>query len=401
MDITMVNPIMATPDLTMSTLVRSAVAVTSATPAALSEANIVELGAAVAGLGHRVTIVAGSAYVGDQTVTVGPNLWVAPVQTLMRFPFHPGVLPMTPALLRHSAIRDADVIQTGEFHQPSTFFAADASLELGIPLVLWQETFLPMRFPGSLYQRAFETACGPRIRAATSRCVPRTSKARGYLRSLKFKDESIANWLPTGINLAQYTPGPSRLAPKDFGWEDECEILLIVARLAPSKGVDRALRIMKRLRDKRRGARLLVRGSGPQESELRLLAASLGVSALVRFLPRLTRAQMVDLYKLAKLVLCTSRSDLLPFTLLEASACGRPIVATDVGAVADIVEDGQTGVLAEAGDEEGLCAVVLQLLQDEETLLKFGREARARAEAHFDVRTTAKRLVEVYGAAAE
>ena len=400
MDVTIINPIAATPDLSTSSFIRSVTSVRSPTPSALREVNIVELGAAIANLGHRVKIVLGSAYMGERTVPVGANLSVVPVHTMMPFPFHPGLLPMTPELLRHPATREADVIQSGEFHQPSTFFAAEASAEHGIPLVLWQETFLPMQFPGSLYQRGFEMACGPRVRAATSRCVPRTSKARDYLHFLKFKDESISNWIPTGIDLTHFVPRQARTAPEDFGWSDESEILLLIARLSPSKGVDRALRILKRLRGKRRSACLLVRGSGPQEMELRRLAASLGVSAFVRFVPKLTRAQMVDLYNLAKVVLCTSRSDLLPFALLEASACGQPVVATDVGAVADIVENGRTGSLVPPRDEEGFCDAVETMLKDEDKRLRCGRAARSRAEACFDVRSTAKRLVEVYHATA-
>ncbi|HYM40900.1 MAG TPA: glycosyltransferase family 4 protein [Thermoplasmata archaeon] len=400
MDVSIINPIAATPDLQGSSFVRSATSAGSLKLSALREVNIVELGTAIADLGHRVTIVVGSVYVGDRAVPLGANLSVVPVHTLMPFPFHPGVLPMTPALLRHPATRDVDVIQSGEFHQPSTFFAAEASLEHGIPLVLWQETFLPMRFPGSLYQRGFELACGPRVRAAASKCIPRTSKAREYLHALKFKDAAIPHWIPTGIDLTQFAPRPATATSEDFGWRGECDILLLVARLSPSKGVDRALRILKRLRGKRRSARLLVRGSGPQEAELRRLAASLGVSAFVRFVPRLPRAKMVDLYNLAKVVLCTSRADLLPFALLEASACGRPVVAADVGAVADIVEDGRTGSLVPRGDEEALGHAVEGLLQDEERRLRFGRAARARAEACFDVRATAKHLVEVYRATA-
>ena len=400
MDISLINPIAATPDLTAASVVRSGASVRTLLPGALREVNIVELGAAIADLGHRVTVVLGSAYAGDATVPLQANLSVVPVHTLMPFPFHPGLLPMTPELLRHPATRDADVIQSGEFHQLSTFFAAEASLEHRIPLVLWQETFLPMRFPGSLYQQGFEATCGPKVRAAASRCVPRTTRARTYLHSLRIQDHAVSDWIPTGVDVTQFVPGSPKTSPEDFGWPDGSDILLVVARLAPSKGIDRALRILKRLHGKRRGTCLLVRGSGPQESELRQLAASLGLSEFVRFVPRLPRAQMVDIYNLAKVVVCTSRSDLLPFALLEASACGRPVVTTDVGAIADIVEDGRTGTVVPRDDDVAFCAAVEGMLQDDEMRSRCGRAARARAEAYFDIRATAKRFVEVYRAIA-
>ncbi len=400
MEVTLINPIAATPDIVAASLIRSATTAVPLAPDALREVNIVELAAALADLGHRVTVVLGRGYMGERPVALSPTLSLVPVRTLMPFPFHPGVLPMTPELLQLPALKDADVIQSGEFHQPSTYFAAEACLEHEIPLVVWQETFGPMQFPGSLYQRGFERVCGPRIRHAASCGVPRTSRAREYLRALKFQDGLIPGWIPTGIDLQDFSPRAPRTGPEEFGWEADADILLVVARLSPSKGVDRALRILKRLRAKRRGARLLVRGSGPEEGELRRLSDSLGLRDSVRIVPRGSRSRMVDLYNLAKVVLCTSRADLLPFALIEAGACGRPVVAVDVGAVADIVVDGQTGRVVPPNDEDAACAAVEALLEDEEQRELSGRAARLRAESTFDVRVTAKRLAEIYHAAA-
>ena len=400
MEVTLVNPIAVTPDINLSSMLRPRGPQVPLSPNALREVNIVELGSALADLRHRVTVILGDLYAGERTIPLSANLSVSPVHTLMPLPFHPGLLPMTPGLLRHPALLQADVIQSSEFHQPSTFFAAQAAGERGTPLVVWQETFAPMRFPGSLYQEAFETTLGHKVREAATKCVPRTTKARTYLGHLGFREDALSGWIPTGIDVTEFVPKMPSISPTEFGWKENVEILVIVARLHPSKGVDRALRILKRLQRKRPAVRLLVRGSGPQEAELRQLAESLGVASSVRFLPRMSRRQMVDLYNLAKLVLCPSRADLLPFALLEAFACAKPAVATDVGAVADIVEDGRSGHVVAVSDEEGFCRTVETMLQDEETRLEYGRAARTRAEEWFDVRLTAERLAEVYHAAA-
>lgn len=398
MDIAIVNPIGATPDLTPTTFLR-APAVAPPTPQSLREVNIVELGAALADLGHRVNVVLGGSSLDHQPVVLSERLAILPLHPLRVFPFHPGLLPLTPELRRHPALTDADVIQAGEFHQPSTFFAAEASQRREVPLVVWQETFEPMRFPVSLYQRGYEATVGRTVRAAAARYAPRTTKARAYLRRLGVPDETIGEWLPTGIDVNAFHPRASALSPEDFGWPHDSDILLVVARLNPRKGVDIALRLLKRLRADHPTLRLLVRGSGPQEPELRALAGELGVAELVRFLPRRTRDEMVDLYNLAALVVSASRKELLPFTLMEASACGRAVVATDAGAEMDIVADGQTGCIVPPGDEERLALAVSALLRDEERRRAYGRAARARAEALFDVHETARRFVEVYRAA--
>ena len=400
MDVTILNPIAATPHLSVASLLRPSVPRVSPSPEALREVNIVELAGALAELGHRVQVVLGAPYLGGDAVVLSDRLSVVPVDTVMPFPFHPGLFPMTPGLLRLPALREADVVQSSEFHQPSTFFAAEACLDRPAPLVVWQETFGPMRFPGSVYQRCFEATAGEKIRAAATRCVPRTSKARGYLRRLGVPDESIPGWVPTGVDLTAFHPRTPAVEPRTYGWEDGCEILLLVARLDPSKGVDVALRLLRGLREDRPKARLLIRGSGPAEADLRRLAEDLHLSPYVRFLPRLDRREMADLYNLAAVVLGTSRNDLLPFSLIEASACARPIVATDVGAVTDIVVDGETGRVVPLGDEAALADAVRALLTDADAAAALGRAGRARAEAHMDVKVCARRLAEVYHAAA-
>ncbi len=401
MDITILNPVAATPSITAASFLRPQVPRVAPSPAALREVNIVELGEALTELGHHVRVVLGSPYLGERPVLLSERLSVSPVHTVMPIPFHPGLFPMTPELLRHPALHDVDVVQSSEFHQPSTFFAAEACAEGNAPLVVWQETFGPMRFPGSLYQRCFEATLGGRVRAATSKFVPRTSKARAYLQALGVREEAIPHRVPTGIDTGAFAPRATTLSPRMYGWADGCDVLLLVARLDSSKGVDVALRLLDRLLPSVPTARLLVRGSGPEEANLRQLVEDLHLGPFVRFLPRMTRAEMVDLYNLATIILSTSRTDLLPFSLIEASACGRPIVAMDVGAVTDIVIDGETGLVVPAGREDVLLATVDALLRNEERRTVLGRAARARAEKTLDLKICARRLIEVYRGAAE
>jgi glycosyltransferase involved in cell wall biosynthesis len=356
----------------------------------------VQLGEALSDLGHRVRVVLGSPFLGEVPVDLSDRLSVIPVHSVLPFPFHPGLFPMTPELLRNAEIRESDVIQSSEFHQPSTFFAAEACLEEHTPLVVWQETFRHMRFPGSVFQRCFEATAGGKVRAAAARCVPRTSKARAYLCELGIPEGVIPEWVPTGVNLTRFAPRATTLSPQDFAWDKGSQILLLVARFVPGKGVDVALRLLASVLGSRPNTRLLIAGSGPEEAALRQLAGELQVANRVVFLPKRNQDEMADLYNLADLVLCTSRNDLLPISLMEASACGRPIAAMDVGAVTDIVRDGVTGRVVPDGDFVELAATVEALLRDEDTRAAFGHAARERSESLFDIRRCATRLVEVY-----
>ncbi len=396
MNVTIINPIAVTPALTSHTIVRPRVPSLTGDLQLLRETNIVELGAKFADLGHRTTVIIGDLYLDGQSWDLTGRLRVTPVGTIMRTPFHPALLPMTPALIRHPALHGADIIQTAEFHQPSTFFACMAARQAKIPLIVWQETFGPMRFPGSWYQRAFETAMGRYVRITTKRYVPRTTRAHAYLRKLRVMEKEITPWIPTGIDLKAFVPKDSAYSAEDFGWKEGARILLLVARLHHSKGVDVAIRLLKRLLRKNPDVRLIVRGSGPELVSLRRLAINLDVQDAVRIIDRLSREEMINLYNMADLVLCTSRNDLLPFALIESSACGRPCVTTDVGAVRDIVIDGLTGFVVRGRPIDELCQATLSLLENGELRSRFGMESRKRMETHFDLSKVAADLLEVY-----
>lgn len=390
--VVLVNPIAVSPTLTPRDVLRPRLPQLGAKE--IQSVNIVELGAQMAALGHETTVLLGGAYLGEDSYEPRPGLTVTSVPTSLPFPFHPGLLPFTPRLAAHLALQSAEVVQAAEFHQPATFFAARATRQKGIPLVIWQETFTPMRFPGSAYQRTYQALLGASLRGGSVRYVPRTTRAASYLQTLGVPGDAVAPWIPTGIDLEVFRPGTTDLSPEAFGWSPGDRILLLVARLDPSKGADLALRALTTVRRTAPDVRLLLVGAGPERARLERLAAELGVTPAARFLGALPREELLDVYRLADLVLCPSRNDLLPFALIEAGACGRPVVTRDVGAVRDVVLDGETGRVVQGVGE--LAPAVFTLLEDPDRCRTYGLAARNRMESYFDIRRVAKQLLEVY-----
>lgn len=400
MNVTFVSPIAATANWTARTLLRPEVPSVAADPGTLQETNLVEFATELARRGHRPTVLFGDVFVEERSWTTPAGVRIEPVPTVMRFPFHPGLLPATPSLLHHPALRDADIVQTGEFHQPSTFLSCLAARDSGAPVVVWQETFRPMRYPGGVYQWAYESTLGGFVRSHASCFVPRTRMARGYLERLRVPDDRLGPWVPTGVDTEAFAPRTSALTAEDFGWPKDSRILLVVARLHPTKGVDVALRTLKWVKRRHPDVRMIVRGSGPERGYLERLARTLGVEDSVEFLRRVSRREMVDLYNFADIVLCPSRMDLLPFSLMEASACARPCVATAAGAIRDIIVDGETGVVVPHAHEEALGPAVSTLLEDGERQVLLGNAARARMMSWFSLPVVADRFLHVYRSAA-
>lgn len=134
--------------------------------------------------------------------------------------------------------------------------------------------------------------------------------------------------------------------------------LAVVARLSHEKGVDLFLRALRLVRDRGLSASAVVAGDGPERASLTRLAASLDLSTVVRFLG--TVHPIEPLYRCVDVVVLPSRSEGLPNVLLEALRAHRPIVATRVGAVPEIVTDPLAAHLVEPGSPEALAEAMLK-----------------------------------------
>jgi glycosyltransferase involved in cell wall biosynthesis len=98
----------------------------------------------------------------------------------------------------------------------------------------------------------------------------------------------------------------------------------------------------------------------------------------------------------ADVLLLTSKTEGMPAALIEAGAMGVPAAAYRVGGVPEVVEHGQTGLLAKSGDVPGLAACVLELLRSEENRAVMGQAARERCRSRFDIHTIATRYLELF-----
>lgn len=140
--------------------------------------------------------------------------------------------------------------------------------------------------------------------------------------------------------------------------------LVVTRNLERLYGNDVALRAFAQVRQQVDGAHLSIAGSGPELSALQALASELGVTGSVRFTGRLETEDMVRLYRSADVVLNPSRADNTPNSILEALACGVPVVTTNVGGVPYLVQHEQTALLVSPDAPDQMAASILRLLRD-------------------------------------
>lgn len=146
---------------------------------------------------------------------------------------------------------------------------------------------------------------------------------------------------------------------------DGGHLLLIAARLHPEKGYEYLFRALPEIRRRVSGnVKLLVAGRGPSEEQFRAQVESLGCDDIVRFLG--FRKDLPDLMAAADLFVLPSVAEAFGLVLAEALYIGTPIVATRVGGIPEIIDDGVDGVLVEPADSGALAEAIADLLIDAE-----------------------------------
>jgi phosphatidylinositol alpha-1,6-mannosyltransferase len=197
-------------------------------------------------------------------------------------------------------------------------------------------------------------------------------------------DPARIRLLHPGVDVARFRE-TAPASPRD----PDSPVLLSVGRYAKRKGVDRVIRILPTLRERFPGLRLRVAGRRQEES-LGPLVRELDVADAVEFVGEVDDARLPELYRSADLFVmpswedpATSSVEGFGIVYLEAAACGVPSVGGRTGGVADAIEEGVTGLLAEPGDDEDLRTKIERLLADPEERRAMGAAARARAEREF------------------
>ncbi len=198
------------------------------------------------------------------------------------------------------------------------------------------------------------------------------------------------HFLPNGVDLERFAPNAGGADRQALDLPAEVPVVAMVARFAPVKDHETALRALALLRQNLPTALLLLVGHGPEEPRLRTLTRELRLEGAVRFLP--ARTPVPQVFAAANAVLLSSRSESLPRVLVEAAACGRPAVATDVGGCAEVVQDGVSGSIVPPNNPAAMALALERLLADHTTAARMGAAARELACRHYSLPAMTRRF---------
>lgn len=292
-------------------------------------------------------------------------------------------------LVREEAI---DIVKVHGPHNPHGALAA--RLE-GVPLV-WVVS--STRVP-----RGFRTIGGQLVRLmADAVLVDGRALVKEYPGLSACAARTVVYYppVPTGI----FVPSPDARARtrSEFAIPDDAPVVGMVANLNPQKGVEYFVRAAAIVASCLPEAHFLHVG-GEYETQRRyaqLVRSQLDRSGIPpgRFHFAGERSDVQEIYPAMDVKLITSvpRSEGTTTTAMEAMSCGVPVVATDVGAVSEVVEHGSTGLVVPPLDPAAIAAATLRLLQDDDLRRAMGVKGRERAIERFDVRVCARTHLRAY-----
>ncbi|MBI5516580.1 MAG: glycosyltransferase [Deltaproteobacteria bacterium] len=202
--------------------------------------------------------------------------------------------------------------------------------------------------------------------------------------------------IPNAVDLEDLQTEHTRESARaHFKLEEGVTYGCAIGRLSHEKGQDVLVRAVGRLQAQ--GVKdfgVLLAGDGPERANLEALVDSLGVKDRVRFLGH--QKQVAAVYRASDFMVLPSRSEAMPNVLLEAMALGVPSVATRVGGVPEVADDGTTAWIVPSEDPPALAEAMAQCLRDATERAQRAQRARAVVAAQHDPRRRAQRYVEVY-----
>ncbi len=196
----------------------------------------------------------------------------------------------------------------------------------------------------------------------------------GFLQEVFARFGMTAEIVPNIVNLQRFHNPQTERATR--------RRLLVARNLEKIYGNDTAIRAFALVKARYPDATLTIAGSGPEEEPLKRLVSELGVGSSVVFTGRLDPLQMAELYRNVDVALNPSLADNMPNSVLEALACGIPVVSTNVGGVPYIVRDLETALLVPPQSPDAMTKAILRVIEDSELCARLRTNGLAEVQRY-------------------
>jgi glycosyltransferase involved in cell wall biosynthesis len=269
-------------------------------------------------------------------------------------------------------VRDVDIVDA--WLAPSFTFAALNQPFARVPVMIAGRRSLSDLYRGKSGIRRAVTSWAARRAAAV---VANSQVAAREVVSDDRVDASRVVVIPNAVLPVVADPAAAARMRRTWGFGERDLVVGCVANYKPGKGLGMLIEIGARIRGQAPDLRYVLVGDGPSRDELAAAISRLALDSVVVLAGRIDDAR--SLYPAFDIAVQTSTSEGLPNAVLEAAAAGLPIVATDVGGTAEILESAERGVLIRPGDPDGLAGALLRVAGDPALRSALGRAALERS----------------------
>lgn len=292
------------------------------------------------------------------------------------------------ALRQYIREQKIDVIHSHKYK--TTFYALLARRGTGCRVVTTYHNWLGDTLPLRLYA-ALDKRLARFCDAAVGVSEPVTQELRRYVPTAR------AHYIGNGVDTDVFRRSlPLPDAKRALGLPENSQVLGFVGRLSAQKGISYLLRALATTEPADRAdTHIVIVGDGEQRAPLTEEARALGLAERTHFLG--TRHDTPGIYSAFDVFVLPSEVEAFPMVVLEAMSCEAPVVATDVGDVARIVDNGTTGHVVPVRDVNALREAFCKLLNDPATAQRMGRAGRERVAQHFSSTRMARTYLDLYG----
>jgi glycosyltransferase involved in cell wall biosynthesis len=269
---------------------------------------------------------------------------------------------------------------------------------VGIPYILQTHGSLH-RIGKEKLKLIYDTFVGRRILKNASKIIALSALEAKQYRRMGVPEEKIT-LIPNGIDLSEYADLPPKGSfRKKFGVPEDKKVILYLGRIHRIKGIDFLLKAYAYLIEKIGCKDAVLVIAGPDDGYLsgaKALANSLRISDSALFVGPLYGGDKLAAYVDSDLCVLPSRYEMFPMALLEMYACGKPIVASNIRGLRELIIDGETGLLFESGNFKQMAEKMLSLLNDSDKAVEIGRKARMLVEEKYSMDKVVDELEELY-----
>ncbi len=259
----------------------------------------------------------------------------------------------------------------------------------------------------ALYRYSVRIPEEERIVTAANLIISTSAQEEGLLEEYYPSSRGKISVVPAGVDTVRYRPSDGKAVCKKKLGVNADHLVFTVGRVDERKGYDLLIemipRVLATLAKKGKQALFAIpvgAGSSPYARELVKMAEERRLSGRIRFFPRLTDEELMDHYNASDLFVCPSRYEPFGIVIVEALACGIPVVATDRGGPREILAAETCGYARDPEDIGAFADTIAALLLDDGLRMRMGAAAREKAVREYSWRAIAGQILAAYERAA-